>query len=142
MKGRMKLILSLDDAHDVQTHATSPVVREILAHARRVLDGRGQIVIQQEFTNGPQKLCALSARMKSLIDGWPGLPNESLQRTAGLRFSQFVAQWPAAAEFRRYAKQGTHPRHFTAKTPTTRTEGPFKTFPLPLSDLRVAATTL
>ena len=26
--------------------------------------------------------------------------NFSLQRTAGLRFSQFVAQWPAAAEFR------------------------------------------
>jgi len=26
--------------------------------------------------------------------------NESLQQTAGLRFSQFVAQWPAAAEFR------------------------------------------
>jgi hypothetical protein len=26
--------------------------------------------------------------------------NESLQPTAGLRFSQFVAQWPAAAEFR------------------------------------------
>jgi hypothetical protein len=25
----------------------------------------------------------------------------SLQRTAGLRFSQFVAQWPTAAEFRR-----------------------------------------
>jgi hypothetical protein len=29
--------------------------------------------------------------------------NESLQRTAGLRFSQFGAQWPAAAEFRRSA---------------------------------------
>jgi hypothetical protein len=29
--------------------------------------------------------------------------NKSLQRTAGLRFSRFVAQWPAAAEFRRYA---------------------------------------
>ena len=27
-------------------------------------------------------------------------PNFSLQRTAGLRFSRFVAQWPAAAEFR------------------------------------------
>jgi hypothetical protein len=27
-------------------------------------------------------------------------PNFSLQRTAGLRFSQFLAQWPAAAEFR------------------------------------------
>jgi hypothetical protein len=27
--------------------------------------------------------------------------NESLQRTAGLRFSRFVAQWPAAAEFKR-----------------------------------------
>jgi hypothetical protein len=26
--------------------------------------------------------------------------NFSLQRTAGLRFSRFVAQWPAAAEFR------------------------------------------
>jgi len=26
--------------------------------------------------------------------------NFSLQRTAGLRFSQFVARWPAAAEFR------------------------------------------
>jgi hypothetical protein len=25
--------------------------------------------------------------------------NESLQRTAGFRFSRFVAQWPAAAEF-------------------------------------------
>jgi hypothetical protein len=29
----------------------------------------------------------------------PGAHNEPLQRTAGLRFSQFVAQWPAAAEF-------------------------------------------
>ena len=29
-------------------------------------------------------------------------PNQSLQRTAGLRFSRFVAQWPAAAEFRRW----------------------------------------
>jgi hypothetical protein len=29
--------------------------------------------------------------------------NESLQRTAGLRFSQFVAQWPAAAEFKCWA---------------------------------------
>ena len=28
--------------------------------------------------------------------------NKSLQRTAGLRFSHFVAQRPAAAEFRRY----------------------------------------
>jgi hypothetical protein len=27
-------------------------------------------------------------------------PNFSLQRTAGLRFSQFRAEWPAAAEFR------------------------------------------
>lgn len=26
-------------------------------------------------------------------------PNQSLQRTAGVRFSHFVAQWPAAAEF-------------------------------------------
>jgi hypothetical protein len=30
-------------------------------------------------------------------------PNKSLQRTAGLLFSQFVAQWPAAAEFLRSA---------------------------------------
>jgi len=29
--------------------------------------------------------------------------NESLQRTAGLRFRRFVAQWPAAAEFSRWA---------------------------------------
>ena len=34
----------------------------------------------------------------------------------------------AVPDLYRYAKQGTHPRHFTAKTPTTRTEGPFKTF--------------
>ena len=27
-------------------------------------------------------------------------PNFSLQRMAGLRFGQFVARWPAAAEFR------------------------------------------
>jgi hypothetical protein len=26
----------------------------------------------------------------------------SLQRTAGLRFSQFIAHWPAAAEFLRW----------------------------------------
>jgi hypothetical protein len=31
----------------------------------------------------------------------PAAHNKSLQRTAGLRFSQFVAQWPAAAEFLR-----------------------------------------
>ena len=30
--------------------------------------------------------------------------NKSLQRTAGLRFSRFVAQWPAAAEFNRSMK--------------------------------------
>jgi hypothetical protein len=29
--------------------------------------------------------------------------NQSLQRSAGLRFSRFVAQWPAAAEFLRWA---------------------------------------
>ena len=29
--------------------------------------------------------------------------NKSLQRTAGFRFSQFLALWPAAAEFTRYA---------------------------------------
>ena len=56
MREHMRLILSLDDAHDVQTHATSPVVREILAHARRVLDGGGRIVIQQEFTNAPTEI--------------------------------------------------------------------------------------
>jgi hypothetical protein len=31
-------------------------------------------------------------------------PNESLQRTAGLHSSQFVALWPAAAEFCRSRK--------------------------------------
>ena len=29
--------------------------------------------------------------------------NESLQRTAGLRFRAFVAQWSAAAEFKCWA---------------------------------------
>ena len=34
--------------------------------------------------------------------------NESLQRTAGLRFGRFVAQWPAAAEFLRYRDVKLH----------------------------------
>jgi hypothetical protein len=29
----------------------------------------------------------------------------SLQRTAGLRFSQFIARWPAAAEFMCWAER-------------------------------------
>ena len=38
-----------------------------------------------------------------------GPANFSLQRTAGLRFSQFVAQWPAAAEFRCWAANMERP---------------------------------
>jgi S1-C subfamily serine protease len=38
--------------------------------------------------------------------------NISLQRTAGLRFRRFTAQWPAAAEFRCWA------RNMTAKVPS------------------------
>ncbi len=67
----MRLILSLDDAHDVQTHAASPVVREILAHARQVLDGHGQIVIQQEFTNAPTDIVRV-IRTHEELDGWLG----------------------------------------------------------------------
>ena len=39
-----------------------------------------------------------------------GVPNFSLQRTAGLRFSRFVAQWPAAAEFLRWTPTRTSER--------------------------------
>jgi hypothetical protein len=32
-------------------------------------------------------------------------PNQPLQRTAGLRVRQFLAQWPAAAEFGCWLRQ-------------------------------------
>ena len=65
----MRLILSLDDAHDVQTLAASPVVREILAHARGVLAGSGQVVIQQEFTNAPTETVRVICTQEDL-DKW------------------------------------------------------------------------
>ena len=67
----MRLILSLDDAHDIQTHAASPVVREILTHARQVLDGRGQIVIQQEFANAPTEVVRV-IRTHEELENWLG----------------------------------------------------------------------
>jgi hypothetical protein len=65
----MRLILSLEDACEVQTHAASPVVREILAHARQVLDGHGQIVIQNEFANAPTEIMRVIRTLEEL-DRW------------------------------------------------------------------------
>ena len=67
----MKLILSLDDGQDIQTHATSPVVREIVAHAGKVLDEGGEIVLQQEFANAPTEVVRI-IRTHEELDNWLG----------------------------------------------------------------------
>ena len=52
---------------------------------------------------GQHRICGLLLAVRALaIQVMTIEANQSLQRTAGLRFSRFVAQWPAAAEFLRW----------------------------------------
>jgi len=62
----MKLIISLDDFHDIPSLQHSPVVREILQHAQQIIQSGGQFIIQQEFANAPPAIVTIISTSQQL----------------------------------------------------------------------------